>query len=98
MSDDNIALIISALNAKVARNGAPDFRVKFAMPGQTSIVVGPNGVEVGDGYAEVTLRVSSDNLAGVFSGRINPAMAFISGKIQVEGDHGKASKLKSLLL
>ncbi len=98
MSDANIETIIASLNDKIAANGGPEFPVKFVMPGEDPVIVGPDGVSQGEGEAEVTLRVTAENLAGVLTGRINPAMAFIAGKIQVEGDHSKASSLRSILL
>lgn len=95
---DPVATIIQALNDKLAINGSIDFVVKFDMEGHTPILVDASGVRQEEGEGDVTLKVTAENLAGVFTGRINPAMAFISGKIQVFGDYSKATALKSILL
>jgi len=95
---DPISTIIDALNSRIAANGKVEFGVKFAMPGHTPIFVDALGVRQEDGDADVTLTVTAENLAAILTGQINPAMAFISGKIQVSGDYGKASALKSILL
>lgn len=98
MEDNPIATIIDALNRKIAANGAIDFRVKFVMKDHTPIILDEGGARQEDGDADVTLLITAENLAGVLTGKINPAMAFIAGKIQVEGDYAKASSLSSVLL
>ncbi|GAB5388603.1 MAG: SCP2 sterol-binding domain-containing protein [Alphaproteobacteria bacterium] len=50
-----------------------------------------------DGDAETTLRMSADSLQGMINGTLNPTMAFMTGKLKVDGNMGVAMKLSSLL-
>jgi len=46
--------------------------------------------------APCTLKMTLDNFEKLLSGDLNPMMAFMSGKMKVEGDKGIAMKLASL--
>ncbi len=46
--------------------------------------------------APCTLVMSLDNFGKLLDGNLNPMMAFMSGKMKVEGDKGVAMKLSSL--
>lgn len=98
MSDETIETIITMLEEKIAVNGAPDFPVKLAIRDHTPIIIDQTGVKQQEGDGEITVHVSAENLVGTLTGKINPAMAFIAGKIVVEGDNRKASALKSILI
>ncbi|MBL7777088.1 MAG: SCP2 sterol-binding domain-containing protein [Chitinophagales bacterium] len=56
-----------------------------------------NLVSTDDKPADTTISVSVDDLMGIVSGSVNPMMAFMSGKIKVQGDMGLAMKLQQLL-
>jgi putative sterol carrier protein len=44
-----------------------------------------------------TLRMDADDFAGMSRGDVNPMMAFMSGKIKVEGDLSSVMKFQSLV-
>ncbi len=46
--------------------------------------------------APCTLKMSLENFGKMLSGDMNPMMAFMTGKMKVEGDKGIAMKLASL--
>ncbi len=46
--------------------------------------------------ASCTLKMSLENFGKMLSGDMNPMMAFMTGKMKVEGDKGIAMKLASL--
>ena len=46
--------------------------------------------------APCTLKMSLENFGKLLSGDLNPMMAFMSGKMKVDGDKGIAMKLSSL--
>ncbi len=46
--------------------------------------------------ADCTFRMSLDNLEKIMSGDLNPMMAFMTGKLKIDGDKGVAMKLSSL--
>ena len=55
-----------------------------------------NLVSTDDKPADCTIAVSEEDLLGIMSGATNPMMAFMSGKIKVQGDMSVAMKLQSL--
>lgn len=46
--------------------------------------------------AACTIRLSLDNFEKLMSGDLNPMMAFMMGKMKIDGDKGVAMKLASL--
>ncbi len=92
---ETIAEAVAAIARKV-----PSFTAgvaKFVVPGVGSIVIDANGPREGDGPADVTLTASADVFRGILSGTVNPASAFMSGKLAVDGSLGMAMKLGSEL-
>lgn len=49
------------------------------------------------GEADTTLRISKENAEKLLSGELDPTMAFMMGKLKVEGSMGVAMKVASLL-
>ncbi len=56
-----------------------------------------NQVSTEDKEADCTVKISPEDLQGLMNGSLNPMMAFMSGKIKIDGDMGVAMKLQSLL-
>lgn len=48
--------------------------------------------------ADVTINAESDDWAQIVTGMLNPQMAFMTGKLTVDGDLGLATKLQTLFL
>ena len=46
--------------------------------------------------ADCTIRLSLENFGKMMYGELNPMMAFMSGKMKINGDKGVAMKLASL--
>ena len=73
------------------------------------IVTGDNGgtwrvvlgadpkVEEGEGDAQCTITVGDEDFVNIVGGKLNPQMAFMSGKLKVQGDMGLAMKLGNVL-
>jgi putative sterol carrier protein len=88
---------VAALSAKLA--GGFDGSAKFVIEGEGAVIVDGGGVRTAaDGDdADVTMTASVDTFQGILSGDVNPAMAFMSGKLKLDGDMGTAMRLGSAL-
>lgn len=78
-------------------SGGFDGVAKFVIPGEGAIMLDPAGVRAGDEAADVTLTAEADVFRAILDGALNPTMAFMSGKLSVEGNMGLAMKLGSVL-
>ena len=50
-----------------------------------------------DDNAKCTIKMSAEDFLGLIAGKLNAQMAFMTGKLQVEGDMGLALKLQTVL-
>ena len=58
----------------------------------------PGTVTAGStGVARCTVTCSANDFMNIVSGKVNPQMAFMSGKLKIKGDMGLAMKLQSVL-
>lgn len=55
------------------------------------------GAEIADATADVTLKASAETFRAILSGDQNPVMAFMSGKLKVDGNTQRALKVSSIL-
>jgi len=90
-----ITAAVAALNAKM--DDGFDGLAKFVIAGEGSIMVDADGARDGDEDADVTLSADSDTFEAMLSGNLNPTVAFMSGKLAVDGDMGLAMKLGAVL-
>ena len=58
--------------------------------------ISPNLVSNEEKNAQCTIAMSLDHFNKMMSGEMNPMMAFMTGKMKIEGDKGVAMKLASL--
>ena len=70
-----------------------DSTAKFVITGEGAIMIDENGVRAGDEEAEVTLTASRETFEGIMNGDVNPATAFMMGKLKVDGSMGVAMQL-----
>ncbi len=84
--------------------GDLDMTVKFELSGEgggewyARIQDGSIDVEKGSVEgAAATLKMDADDFAKMSSGDLNPMMAFMSGKIKVEGDLNSVMKFQTLV-
>ena len=92
---DVINAAVAALNEKLS--SFADGTAKFVIDGEGAIIVDANGVRAGDDEADVTLTANRETFEGLLNGDVNPTMAFMTGKLAVEGDMGMAMKLAGIL-
>jgi putative sterol carrier protein len=86
---------VAALSAKLSDGF--DGVAKFVIIGEGAIMMDANGVRAGDEEADVTLTASTETFRAILDGDMNPTMAFMTGKLSVDGSMGMAMKLGSVL-
>lgn len=86
---------VEQLSEKVS--GGFDGVAKFVIEGEGTIMLDGTGVRAGDEAADVTLTASAEVFKAILDGEMNPTMAFMSGKLSVDGSMGLAMKLGSVL-
>lgn len=92
---DIIEKAVTALSAKFS-GGFPS-TAKFIVGDEGSIIIDADGVRAGDDEADVTLTADVDTFRGILEGTVNPTMAFMTGKLKIDGSMGLAMQLGSAL-
>lgn len=92
-----IAEAVRAIESKVS--GRFDGSAKFVITGEGAVIVDADGVRAGeaDEDTDVTLTASAETFQGILEGDVNPTMAFMSGRLKIDGSMGMAMKLASVL-
>ncbi len=93
---DVIEKAVEALNAKFEGAGF-DGTAKFVIEGEGAIMLDASGARAGDEEADVTMTADSDTFQDMLDGSLNPTAAFMSGRLQVDGDMGAAMRLAPML-
>ncbi len=86
---------VVALQHKIS--GGFDGVAKFVVTGEGTIMIDRSGVRAGDDEADVTLTADAGVFKAILDGEMNPTMAFMTGKLSVDGSMGTAMKLGSVL-
>ncbi len=98
MGFDDILAMFQEKSAGVDGFGG---KIRMDVEGAGSILMdgSGDGVEVtqSEDEADTTVGLTLETLQGLLSGDLNPAMAFMSGKLNVGGNMGLAMKLQSML-
>jgi len=88
--------IADKMKSRVESSGF-DRSVKFDTGDDGVIVIDGQTISTADSETDCTIRLALDDLEDLVSGELNPTMAFMSGKIKVEGDMSVAMALSQLL-
>lgn len=88
---DVITAAVAALQKKLT-NGF-DGVAKFVIPGEGAIIADASGVRAADEPADVTLTAEAEVFRAILAGEMNPTMAFMTGKLSVDGNMGLAMQL-----
>ncbi len=91
-----IQAVAEKIKARVESSGF-DRSVKFDTGADGVIVIDGNTLSTTDAPADCTIKLSLDDLESLVAGDLNPTMAFMTGKIKVEGDMSVAMGLSKLL-
>ncbi|RVD19791.1 SCP2 sterol-binding domain-containing protein [Mesorhizobium sp. M4B.F.Ca.ET.017.02.2.1] len=88
--------IADRIKSRVASAGF-EHSVKFDTGSDGVIVIDGASVSTTDAPTDCTVKLSLDDLDSLIAGDLNPTMAFMSGKIKIEGDMTVAMALSPLL-
>jgi len=94
---DLIAAAVDAIAKKLVK--PYDGAAKFVIEGAGCVIIQGADVRPSDEAepADVTMRATSEVFQDILAGRLNPAMAFMSGKLKLEGDMSAAMRLGEVL-
>ncbi|RYG91341.1 SCP2 sterol-binding domain-containing protein [Loktanella sp. IMCC34160] len=93
MTIDDIFALMQAGASKVAFED----RLKFDCGSDGVILLSPDGVSRDDADADCTIRMSTENLGKLLTGKLNPMTGLALGKLKISGNPAVAMKLASLL-
>ena len=88
--------IADRIKSRVASAGF-EHSVKFDTGSDGVIVIDGATISTTDAPTDCTVKISLDDLDSLIAGDLNPTMAFMSGKIKVDGDMTVAMALSQLL-
>ena len=99
MSD--LDTITQRIKAAVGENSGLGKVVKVDFGNDGKILIDgastPNKVTNDDGPADTTISIAIDDLKAMANGALDPMMAFMMGKMKIQGDMSIAQKLAPLL-
>ena len=97
----DLASATDVVKEKVGTDSGLGATLKFDFEDEGVIFVDaatvPNAVSNDDNEAQCTIRMSLDNFEKMLGGELDPTMAFMTGKLKVDGDMGIAMKLSSVI-
>ncbi len=71
--------------------------LKFDLKGDGFIHIDGGSVTNEDAPADCTVQVSKEDFESLAAGKLDPTMAFMQGKIKIQGDMAIAMKLQGLM-
>ncbi len=96
--------INSGLQANPSRTANMNAVYQFDLAGddggQYHIIIKDGAAEAGVGAPEnpnITISMAATDFVALREGKLDPTMAFMSGKIKIKGDMGLAMKLQTVL-
>ena len=93
---DIMAEAVEAIEKKLA-GSIFDGSAKFEIQDEGSIIIDSSGVRVSDDETEVTLSASLETFQEILEGDLDSASAFMTGRLQLDGDMSVAMRLASIL-
>lgn len=88
--------IVAKLQEAVTKSGGMDKSVKFDFGDDGQVFASGDTVSTDDADADCTIKVDKDDFIALATGNLDPMMAFMSGKLKIDGDMSVAMGLQSL--
>lgn len=98
--------LADAIRERVGKVDKIGYRIVVALTDNDETITisdGDDGISVEEGGedggedADTVFRLTSDNLRKLIDGKLNPLIAYSTGRLKVEGSQGVALKLAGLL-
>ena len=93
--------LTDAIRRRAGESLSLGYKVKFVLEDGATIfwdgAAAPPAISNDDAAADTTIRMSGDNLEKMMNGALDPTLAYMTGKLKVEGSLGVAMKLTALL-
>lgn len=97
----SLETVTQAIQSKMSMAAGLDAKVKFDFDDEGVIFVdatqSPPTISNNDEEADCTLKCSLDTFKGFMDGTQDPTMAFMMGKLKVDGSMGLAMKLNAII-
>lgn len=97
----SLEMVTEKIKSKMAMAAGLDAKVKFDFADDGVIFIDatqtPAEVSHDDEEADCTLKCSLDTFKALMDGTQDPTMAFMMGKLKVDGSMGLAMKLNSII-
>ena len=74
-----------------------DGSAKFEIENEGSIIIDSSGIRVSNDETEVTLSASLETFQEILEGDLDSTSAFMTGRLQLDGDMSTAMRLASVL-
>ena len=74
-----------------------DGSAKFEIENEGSIIIDSSGVRISNDETEVTLSASLETFQEILEGDLDSTSAFMTGRLQLDGDMSTAMRLASVL-
>jgi putative sterol carrier protein len=97
----SLASLTDTVRAKATANPSLGYRIQFDL-GDDGIIFWdgtqePAAIGNESGEADTTIRLSADDLEDLLAGNLNPTMAYMTGRLKVEGSLGVAMKISQYM-
>jgi putative sterol carrier protein len=91
--------VVAALTEKLSAAKPFGKKIKFSLDGSVVYLDGtttPPSVSTTDAPADATISASLDDFVKLMNKQLNPQMAFMSGKVKLQGDMMAAMSLQKI--
>jgi putative sterol carrier protein len=78
--------VVEKLTMAIASRPGPVKSLKINLKGLGVVVASSSSVKKEDSATDAAITISRTNLEKLVSGKLNPQMAYLQGKIEVDGD------------